>query len=230
METLRDRIASVFEVHLPINRGSGRSLYDPVVVKAEELGAHENIMQQWMHFKGVLEEQELSVWRTVPIIHHRRFLYRLDVACKASGFTAAESKTDHFYFDVTNCIHLLPYQPTAAADEEPVFLDPIFSTLDDYLDFYLDEEEIQRAGYNGECKATLRKCNDDRWAYWYECTTDGKTIGEYVAPFTPSPANLKKFHEGCLEIARRLNTFRKTNELQSVPVQPPAFQDLALEI
>jgi translation elongation factor EF-G len=229
METLRERISSVFQVQLPINRGSGRSIVDPVVVRSEEEDAHIPIMQQWMHFKGLLEEKQLTVFRTVPIVHHGRHLIRVDVRCNAGSLTTAESKTEHFYFDVSCCIHQIPFETSGAEEliEVEVAAMHLFDSLDEYLEFYLDDEEMQRERQNEAFKITLRKCSDDKWTLWCEALDDGKTVGEYILPFTPSPQNLQKFTEGLAEITRRAAFFKKTNNPQSVPVHPPAFGDLA---
>jgi hypothetical protein len=229
METLRERISSVFQVQLPINRGSGRSIVDPVVVRSEEEDAHIPIMQQWMHFKGLLEEKQLTVFRTVPIVHHGRHLMRVDVQCNAGGLTTAESKTEHFYFDVSCCIHQIPFDASEAIDISDIKLEslPLFNSLDEYLEFYLDDEEIQKERQNEEFKLTLRKCSMDKWTFWCESVVDGKTVGEYIRPFTPSPQNLDKFTNGLEEITRRVSLFKRTNNPQSVPIHPPAFGDLA---
>lgn len=233
METLRERIASVFQVHLPISRGTGRSIADPVIVRSDEEDAHFSIMKQWMHFKGLLEEKELTVFRTVPIIHHGRHLIRVDVRCNAPGITAAESKTEHFYFDVSSCIHQIPFehmgQENISEENEEVPKLVLFDTLDEYLDFYLDDEAIQKDKQIDPFKLVFRKCGPNKWTFWCESLEDGKAVGEYIQPFTPSPDNLRKFHEGATEIARRLMLFRKSPHPQSVPISPSAFGDMTFK-
>jgi len=229
METLRERISSVFQVQLPINRGSGRSIVDPVVVRSEQEDAHIPIMQQWVHFKGLLEEKQLTVFKTVPIVHHGRHLIRVDVRCNAAGLTSAESSTEHFYFDVSCCIHQIPFETIAEDELEDIQVEAIhlFNSLDDYLEFYLDDDDMQRERHNESFKLTLRKCSNDKWTLWCEVIDDGKAVGEYIQPFTPSPQNLQKLMDGTAELIRRVSLFKRTNNPQSVPVHPPAFGDLA---
>lgn len=227
METLQKRISSVFNIVLPVGEGSGKSVDDPVQVHVQEEGAYEDLLSRWLHFKSVLEEKKLVIIRTVPILHHGKNLVRIDLQSRSESITSAFSRIEHLYFDISECIKSVDCAQIAIEwPDIKLEWPPLFSSIDDYLDFYLDEEELEKSLEIETARLTLRKIDSQKWSVQVECRKANKSVGDFIKPFKPIPENLERFHQGCLVLAKQLALFAAAQE---APHFESPFGDWATE-
>lgn len=106
-------------------------------------------------------------------------------------------------------------------------IEKFFEDLSEYMRFFLNLKEQRRESTDSSCLATLRK-EENKYLYLLEFK-DGRYVGEYVRPFRPNEQNLQLFNSGCKEVARRLNIYIQTSDLNQVPMKPPAFGILSCE-
>ncbi len=106
-------------------------------------------------------------------------------------------------------------------------IESFFEDLSEYMRFFLNLKEQRKESPDSSCLATLKK-EEDKYLYILEFK-DGRYVGEYVRPFRPNEQNLRLFNAGCAEAARRLRIYIDTDELNQVPMKPPAFGILSCE-
>lgn len=106
-------------------------------------------------------------------------------------------------------------------------IEEFFDDLADYMRFFIQLKEARKATSDFSCVAYLTK-EDDRYLYALEWQNN-QFICEYLKPFRPTEENLKLFHKGCAEMARRLRIFLETGDEKQVPVEPPIFGILSCE-
>ncbi len=105
-------------------------------------------------------------------------------------------------------------------------IDNFFIDQKDYIDFLVTKKERTIANDEATCFATLEKIDEKHWLYTITWLPEDKYIGDYVIPFKASIENVDKFNKGCKILAERLTGYIETQNVNSVPENPPAFGDL----
>jgi hypothetical protein len=77
----------------------------------------------------------------------------------------------------------------------------LFLTVEGAFKFYISLKEFVISNDEGTCIAVLKKETEDKWSYELQWK-NGKYIGEFIKPFKPTAENIKKFNEGCKELAK----------------------------
>lgn len=106
-------------------------------------------------------------------------------------------------------------------------IESFFDDLSDYMRFFLRLKEARRATPDFSCVASLRK-EDGKYLYILQWK-DEHWVGEYVRPFRANEENLRLFHAGCAEMAKRLRIYLETGDIDQIPKTLPAFGILSCE-
>lgn len=107
-------------------------------------------------------------------------------------------------------------------------INKFFSNPEDAIKFFVQLKELKFANHDGSCIASLEKETDSKWNYRLEWE-DGKYVGEYIKPFKPSKENIKKFNNGCEQLAQLLERYIDTNDTSVVTNVPSPFGDMVYE-
>jgi len=103
-----------------------------------------------------------------------------------------------------------------------------FESVEEYKCFLVYQNVWRKAVPDFACMATLLG-KQDKFLYTLELrdavTRERHWISEYVRPFKPKQKKLNLFNAGCAELARRLQKYLATGELDAG--LPPAFGTLA---
>lgn len=202
MSVWKKRIEAVFSVDLPIGDGSGNSLLDPLKIKMSESTDQEYIISQWLRYRSLLEEKDQKLLRKVPMQLDGKHFMRYDMLCCSHSFTEDISRTEHLYFDLSEWESVAEYQLRVEQDIDKESLPQLFSNLQDYVDYYLDDEALNRYASNDNYSLSLKRCPDSgRWALILEDLTRSKAAGTILLPLDPTPQNLHHFDELCMNLA-----------------------------
>ena len=104
-------------------------------------------------------------------------------------------------------------------------IDKFFIDQEDYTKFLVGLRQRVIANDEATCFAELTKENG---CFLYKLTwlKDGKFIGDYIKPFRATKENIEIFNDGCKILAKRLEVYIDTNDVNKVPNDFPAFKNL----
>lgn len=107
-------------------------------------------------------------------------------------------------------------------------IEEFFSNHEDAIKFFVQLKELRIASIDGNSIAILQKSAGDKWTYQLDWM-DGKFIGEHLKPFKPSIENIKKFNNGCKEIAKLFEVYIDTGDITIIENNPSPFGDMVYE-
>jgi hypothetical protein len=126
--------------------------------------------------------------------------------CCSHSFTEDVSRVEHLYFDISAWMQeMIP----VTRDEPGVLEDALpqlFVDLQDYIDFYLDDDDLSRTVEKDGYSIELKRCPDGgRWMLILEDLVNARAAGTFLSPFDPTPQNLHQFEEQCRKLAELVN-------------------------
>ncbi len=103
-----------------------------------------------------------------------------------------------------------------------------FSSGEDFVRFFVSLKTVGVLSKDEKFYSTLTKTGKGYWIFRIDSQDGEKWIGDYIQSVKPTKQNLEIINQGYRTLFERLMIYRKTNNYDLVPEEPPAFGEITL--